>query len=195
MTLRGTSNFRTVRGRSAARTGGTHPLYYCACRRELSPSAPARSADYNHGSGSDDRLFPCRNLSMPILWLRVALCFYAVGLLYALLALTRTSALLNRVALPAMSLGMVFQFVSLSRVGTPFGTINARLGTQLRVSPGADDHGRVHDRVSGLPDHVARHRCVSAGFRSDLCRRHHPATISAPVAGDAHGAGSSPTLP
>ena len=51
---------------------------------------------------------------MPILWLRVALCFYAVGLLYALLALTRTSSLLNRVALPAMSLGMVFQFVSLT---------------------------------------------------------------------------------
>jgi len=51
---------------------------------------------------------------MPILWLRVALCCYAVGLLYALLALTRTSSLLNRVALPAMSLGMVFQFVALS---------------------------------------------------------------------------------
>ena len=51
---------------------------------------------------------------MPILWLRVALGFYAVGLLYALLALTRTSSLLNRVALPAMSLGMVFQFVSLT---------------------------------------------------------------------------------
>jgi ABC-type uncharacterized transport system permease subunit len=51
---------------------------------------------------------------MPILWLRVALGFYAVGLLYALLALTRTSSLLNRVALPAMTLGMVFQFVSLT---------------------------------------------------------------------------------
>ena len=51
---------------------------------------------------------------MPILWLRVALCCYAVGLLYALLALTRTSSLLNRVALPAMTLGMVFQFVSLT---------------------------------------------------------------------------------
>lgn len=54
------------------------------------------------------------NLFMPILWLRVALCCYAVGLIYALLALTRTSSLLNRVALPAMSLGMVFQFVSLT---------------------------------------------------------------------------------
>lgn len=51
---------------------------------------------------------------MPILWLRVALCFYAVGLFYALLALTRTNALLNRIAVPAMSLGMVFQLVSLT---------------------------------------------------------------------------------
>jgi ABC-type uncharacterized transport system permease subunit len=51
---------------------------------------------------------------MPILWLRVALGFYAVGLLYALLALTRTSGLLNRIGFPAMSLGMVFHFVSLT---------------------------------------------------------------------------------
>ena len=51
---------------------------------------------------------------MPILWLRVALGFYAVGLIYALVALTRRSHLLDKVALPAMTLGMVFQFVSLT---------------------------------------------------------------------------------
>ncbi|PYX90484.1 MAG: cytochrome C biogenesis protein [Acidobacteria bacterium] len=51
---------------------------------------------------------------MPLLWLRVALGFYTVGLLYALLALTRSNQLLNRIALPAMGLGMVFQFVSLT---------------------------------------------------------------------------------
>src|SRR6266516_1439413 len=51
---------------------------------------------------------------MPLLWLRVALGCYAIGLLYALLALTQRSYLLNRIALPAMSLGMVFQFVSLT---------------------------------------------------------------------------------
>ena len=34
---------------------------------------------------------------MPALWLRVALGCYAVGLLYALVALTRSSDLLNRV--------------------------------------------------------------------------------------------------
>ncbi|HEY1272110.1 MAG TPA: cytochrome c biogenesis protein CcsA [Terriglobales bacterium] len=51
---------------------------------------------------------------MPLLWLRVSLGFYAVGLLYALLALTRRSESLSRFALPAMGLGMVFQFVSLT---------------------------------------------------------------------------------
>ncbi|MBV8052430.1 MAG: cytochrome c biogenesis protein CcsA [Acidobacteriaceae bacterium] len=51
---------------------------------------------------------------MPILWLRVALCCYAVGLLYALVALTRSSDLLNRIALHAAYLGMVFHFVSLT---------------------------------------------------------------------------------
>lgn len=50
---------------------------------------------------------------MPIFWLRVALGCYAVGLLYALVALTRSSDWLNRVALHAAYLGMVFHFVSL----------------------------------------------------------------------------------
>jgi ABC-type uncharacterized transport system permease subunit len=51
---------------------------------------------------------------MPLLWLRVAVGCYAVGLIYALVALTRTSDLLGRVALHASYLGMVFQLVSLS---------------------------------------------------------------------------------
>jgi len=51
---------------------------------------------------------------MPKLWLRVALGFYAMGVLYALSALTRRGALLHRLAVPAMGLGMVFQFVSLT---------------------------------------------------------------------------------
>ena len=50
---------------------------------------------------------------MSLLWLRVALCCYGVGLLYALFALTRTSELFSRVALHAAYLGMVFQLVSL----------------------------------------------------------------------------------
>jgi len=51
---------------------------------------------------------------MATLWLRVALGCYGVGLLYALVALTRTSDLLNRIALHAAYLGMVFHFVSLT---------------------------------------------------------------------------------
>jgi len=50
---------------------------------------------------------------MPVLWLRVALGCYAVGLIYALVALTRTSDLLGRIVLHATYLGMVFHFVSL----------------------------------------------------------------------------------
>src|SRR5215831_19250778 len=50
---------------------------------------------------------------MPILWLRVALGCYAVGLLYALVALTRANDLLNKIALHAAYLGMVFHLVSL----------------------------------------------------------------------------------
>jgi ABC-type uncharacterized transport system permease subunit len=50
---------------------------------------------------------------MSLLWLRVALACYLVGLIYAFVALSRTSDLFSRVALRAGSLGMVFHFVSL----------------------------------------------------------------------------------
>jgi len=51
---------------------------------------------------------------MPLLWLRVALACYFIGLVYAFVALTRTSDLFSRIALHAASLGMVFHFVSLA---------------------------------------------------------------------------------
>lgn len=51
---------------------------------------------------------------MPIIWLRVALGFYGIGLLYSLLVLTRKSNALARIAMPAMTLGVVFQFVALT---------------------------------------------------------------------------------
>jgi ABC-type uncharacterized transport system permease subunit len=51
---------------------------------------------------------------MALLWLRVALICYAVGLLYALVALSRTTETLSKVALHAAYLGMVFHFVSLT---------------------------------------------------------------------------------
>ncbi len=51
---------------------------------------------------------------MSLIWLRVALGCYAFGLLYALVALTRASDLLNKIALHAAYLGMVFHCVSLT---------------------------------------------------------------------------------
>jgi ABC-type uncharacterized transport system permease subunit len=62
---------------------------------------------------------------MSVLWLRVALGCYAVGLLYVLLALSRTTELLNRVALHAAYLGMVFHFVSLTEAFLQAGQIAA----------------------------------------------------------------------
>jgi ABC-type uncharacterized transport system permease subunit len=53
---------------------------------------------------------------MPLLWLRVALACYFVGLVYAFVALSRTSDLFARIALHAASLGMVFHLVSLVEV-------------------------------------------------------------------------------
>jgi ABC-type uncharacterized transport system permease subunit len=50
---------------------------------------------------------------MSIIWLRVALALYALGLVYVLLALTRTQEFLNRLALHAAYLGMVFHFVAI----------------------------------------------------------------------------------
>ena len=60
-----------------------------------------------HRPGSSDN-------KMALIWLRVALVCYAVGLLYAIVALTRTSETLSKVALHAAYLGMVFHFVSLT---------------------------------------------------------------------------------
>ena len=53
---------------------------------------------------------------MSLLWLRFALGCYLVGLVYAFVALTRTSDLFSRVAFHAASMGMVFHFVSLTEL-------------------------------------------------------------------------------
>src|SRR6202020_967326 len=53
---------------------------------------------------------------MSLLWLRFALACYFIGLVYAFVALTRTSDLFSRIALHAASLGMVFHFVSLVEI-------------------------------------------------------------------------------
>jgi len=54
-----------------------------------------------------------RVFHMPIIWLRVALALCGLGLLYVLVALTRTKELLNQLALHAAYLGMVFHFVAI----------------------------------------------------------------------------------
>src|SRR5271169_3211972 len=53
---------------------------------------------------------------MSLLWLRFALGCYFIGLVYAFVALTRTSELFSRIALHAATLGMVFHFVSLTEL-------------------------------------------------------------------------------
>ncbi len=50
---------------------------------------------------------------MPLVWLRVAVAFYAVGLLYSLLLLGKKGNLLAKVVEPAVGLGLIFHFVSL----------------------------------------------------------------------------------
>ena len=50
---------------------------------------------------------------MPLVWLRVAVAFYAVGLLYSLLLLGKKGNLLAKVVEPAVGFGLIFHFVSL----------------------------------------------------------------------------------
>ena len=51
---------------------------------------------------------------MSLLWLRVALVFYGLGLVYALAALGGRGKHMARIILPAMGTGIVFHFVSLA---------------------------------------------------------------------------------
>lgn len=50
---------------------------------------------------------------MPLFWLRVALIFYGVGLIYALVSLWSRQKVLSRIVLPAVAMGGLFHFVSL----------------------------------------------------------------------------------
>ena len=50
---------------------------------------------------------------MPLLWLRVALLFYSVGLLYSLAAVSRPCTFLSKIVVPFTGLGMCFHLVSL----------------------------------------------------------------------------------
>ena len=74
---------------------------------------------------------------MTLVWLRVALVCYAAGLLYALVALTRTSEILGKVALHASYLGMVFHlgFADRSRRRKAANSLRPRCTTRNRCSP------------------------------------------------------------
>ena len=50
---------------------------------------------------------------MPLLWLRVALALYGVGLAYALLTLSRRELPMARITFPAVGAGALFQLVSI----------------------------------------------------------------------------------
>src|SRR5581483_8319945 len=50
---------------------------------------------------------------MPLIWLRVAVACYGVGLLYSLLLLSSRGNLLDRIVEPAVGLGLIFHLVSL----------------------------------------------------------------------------------
>jgi len=78
---------------------------------------------------------------MAIFWLRVALALYGVGLLYALVALTRTSDLFNRVALHAAYLGMMFHLVSLTEGVLLTGHVTMAMVHNSESAPGFPDHG------------------------------------------------------
>jgi len=50
---------------------------------------------------------------MPLIWLRVAVVCYGVGLIYSLLLLSKRGNLLGKIVEPAVGLGLIFHFVSL----------------------------------------------------------------------------------
>jgi len=61
---------------------------------------------------------------MANVWLRVALALYGIGLLYILVALTRTKKVLNSLALHAAYLGTIFQFVSIAETVNQSGELS-----------------------------------------------------------------------
>ena len=59
---------------------------------------------------------------MPLFWLRVSLTLYGVGLLYALASLWGGRAVLTRITLPAVGLGMILHLVALVENAMTSGT-------------------------------------------------------------------------
>jgi ABC-type uncharacterized transport system permease subunit len=59
--------------------------------------------------------------SLPLIWLRIATVLYGLGLLHILLLVTRKDERLTRVAVPAVGLGLVFHFVSITETALIYG--------------------------------------------------------------------------
>ena len=95
---------------------------------------------------------------MPLNWLRVALVCYAAGLLYALVALTRASEILGKVALHASYLGMVFHFVSLTEAVVQSGQLASASVHNAESLLAFPDHGRLHACLSAVQDDYPGHR-------------------------------------
>lgn len=60
---------------------------------------------------------------MPLLWLRVAVVLYGLGLIHSLLVLAGRARSLANVIVPSMALGMAFHFVSLTETSVELGRI------------------------------------------------------------------------
>jgi len=60
---------------------------------------------------------------MPLLWSRVALVFYGVGVVYALLSLGRKHELIQRLLAPAVLMGAAFHFVALAETAMLQGVV------------------------------------------------------------------------
>jgi len=58
---------------------------------------------------------------MPFIWLRVATILYGVGLVHAMLMLRQRGGRSGKIAVPAVTLGMVFHFVSLVETASMYG--------------------------------------------------------------------------
>jgi len=64
---------------------------------------------------------------MPLLWLKVAVGFYAVGLLWATAAVSRPCNFLGKVVMPALGFAVVFHFVSLAESAMTTGHLTLAL--------------------------------------------------------------------
>jgi len=61
---------------------------------------------------------------MPLLWLKVTVLFYAIGLLYGLAAVSRPCSWLSKYVVPLVGVGMIFHFVSLAETAMVSGHLS-----------------------------------------------------------------------